>query len=400
MDLLSEIFKQLNAGKAKDSPEILALLATIKSAQPDRYEIAVQIVENWRAGVAPEQRPWTEFLPGRNALVGGGMGIAGLISVPWIQPILAWLQQHVTMPVIESPVILLGIVGGLGAVAGACYSIYCHRGIVLPTLGEREGVLTLTRFGIVNEIGFGALAAVTTIWLAAVGLALPESKENPGSIADSTATVPATATGTAVPAPKDRNMLSYSVILGSLVSGWFGARMRSFRLDQALLTDALAKTAVSEKQVPGMEQRILAAPNAAAAAKLATGMDVVGANPRPSTITAAGPSELDLKLFKLLDETRVRAAASTSGPVNREGAWLTLKLLTAFDVIDPIIRQVLGELNLKEVASMSLEDFTAKAKAVGLDLPQLALLLATIQSAAKEVVGILGQQSANWSWPA
>ena len=49
---------------------------------------------------------------------------------------------------------------------------------------------------------------------------------------------------------------------------------------------------------------------------------------------------------------------------------------------------------------MSMDDFTAKAKAVGLDLPQLALLLATIQSAAKDVVSTLDQQPANWTWPA
>ena len=419
MDMIDQIFKQLNAGKGKDSPEIVALLATIKAVQPNLYDVAVKIVENFipKPNPVPTPSNWLSF----NTLMGGGVGLAGLASTPWIRDGLQWLELHHKLSTVTDPIWLLAIVAGLGAASGAGYSIFSHRGIVWPAVGQKDGVLTLTRYGILNETFFGALAAVTTIWLATVGLA-PANANVKTLLPDPTAVTPNPAPTTAAPtttaptttAPstnlsvagpvdgnKGNNLLSYSVIAGSLISGWYGARMRSFRLGQDLLQGALAETAVTDKMSPEMAARILAAPTAATAASLATGgKDVVGANlPKSLTPTPGQKSELDSKLFKLLDETRVRMAASNSGPINRDGDKLTLSQLQAFDVIDPIIRQVLGGLNLKEVANMSMDDFTAKAKAVGLDLPQLALLLATIQSAAKDVVSTLDQQPANWTWP-
>lgn len=135
MNLIDEIFKQLNAGKAKDSPEILALLATAKDTDPGSYEMATKIVNNWPGATQPP-RPWSDVLPGRNALMGGGLGVAGLASIPWIQPLMAWLQQNVALPAIHSPSILFFIVAGLGAIAGAVYSIYVHGGPIrsLPKL--------------------------------------------------------------------------------------------------------------------------------------------------------------------------------------------------------------------------------------------------------------------------
>ena len=423
MDMIDQIFKQLSAGKGKDSPEIVALLATIKSVQPNLYDVAVKIVDNYVTKPIPTSV--TGGWPSFNTLMGSGVGLAGLASTPWIRDALQWLELNHHLRPVTDPIWLLAIVAGLGATSGAAYSIYVHRGVVRPAVGQKDGVLTLTRYGILNEIFFGAVAAVTTIWLATVGLA-PANASVKALVPDVTAaspnpppTNPAPANPAPVnPAPENpvktnavvsplsdhgngNNLLSYSVIAGSLISGWYGARMRSFRLGQDLLQGALAETAVTDRMSPEMAARILAAPTAATAANLATGKDVVGANlPKSLTPTSGQKSELDSKLFKLLDETRVRMAASNSGPINRDGAKLTLNQLQAFDVIDPIIRQVLGGLNLKEVANMSMDDFTAKAKAVGLDLPQLALLLATIQSAAKDVVSTLDQQPANWTWPA
>jgi hypothetical protein len=331
MDVIDQIFKQLKLGKSKVSSEIVALLSTIDTNnQPKLHAIAMQIVENW-----PETQQsvsWMDRLPARSTLMGGGLGIAGIVSLPWMQQILAWFERDYTLPTVQSPLLLLVIVGGLGAIAGAGYSIYCQRGIVRPEFGQRQGVLTLTRYGILNEIAFGALAAVTTIWLVTVGLVPPPAGSTPAASNESTtaATTPAPAPNApwreplmvlpyaplvtspdsafdgwsispsvlpnapaatppaAAPAatPNAPSLLSYSVILGSLVSGWMGARMRSFRLGQSLLTDALSKTAVLEPKSPEVAAQIRVA-SPAAAAQLATGMDVIGARLGPATTVPA-----------------------------------------------------------------------------------------------------------------
>lgn len=276
MDHIDLMFKLLNAGKAKDSPEIVTLLETIKATPtPENYIFAKKVVEYW-----PQTKPATmNYLTHPATLIGGGVGLFGLASVQWLQPFLVWLQKSITLPIVQSPGVLLLIVAALGAMAGAGYSIYCQRGIMLPQFGKtEEGVLTFSRLGILNELGFGALAAATTIWLAAIGIVpfpnMTTSSDTPPTTAASVTagTVGATSPTTAT------NLLSWSVVMGSLVSGWYGARMRTARLDQALLTSALAKTAVNDKLSPELEAKILTAPSAAVAATLATGLKVVGTN--------------------------------------------------------------------------------------------------------------------------
>lgn len=408
MNLIDEIFKQLKAGKAKDSPEILALLATVRSAQPDSYAIAVQIVENWQSTPKSEPSPLMRLVTSRSTLMGGSIGLAGIFSLQWLQPAFAWFQQNVPLPVVQSPFLLLIIVGTLGALAGAGYSIYCQGGIVLPTLGKQDDVLTLTRFGIVNEIGFGAMAAVMTIWLAAVGLALPQA--NPVAVPEPVAAAdPATAANppdrevALAPAPQKQNLLSHSVVLGALVSGWLGARMRSSRLDQSLLTKALSKTSEMAPQSDTLAKEILAAPSASAAATLATGMRVVGtlAPSKKDSLTAPEIApNVQGRIFELLDETKVMASAAKNGPLKNDGAWLTLSMLKSLTVVNPLIRQVLGDFKLMEVATGSLDALNRQAKDVGIDVDQLGPLLTSLHTASKEVAAFLAQESTAWSWPA
>ena len=335
MDVIDQIFEQLKLGKSKVSSEIVALLSTIDTNnQPKLHAIAVKIVENW-----PETQQsvsWMDRLPVRSTLMGGGLGIAGIVSLPWMQQILAWFEQDFTLPTVQSPLLLLGIVGGLGAIAGAGYSIYCHRGIVRPEFGQRQGVLTLTRYGILNEIAFGALAAVTTIWLVTVGLVPPPAGSTPAASNESTtaATTPAPAPNATLPEPL--MVFPYAPLATSpdpaFDAGWMvppsvlpnapaatlpapaplcrcrhaesselvelfrdfgiarvrldGARMRSFGLGQSLLTDALSKTAVLEPKSPEVAAQIRVA-SPAAAAQLATGMNVIGAGLGPATTVPA-----------------------------------------------------------------------------------------------------------------
>src|SRR4051794_8779467 len=167
MDLIEEVFKQLNA-KGPESPEVQALLRTIHDTQPDKEAIARALVSNWR-----KEKP--SVLPALNrtqwTAVGGGVGLVALL--PFLPSLLQWAQLNIPLPVIKSPIALLFVIALVGAIAGAGYSIYCNRGIVLPTFQAKAGQLTLTRFGILNEIGVGAIAAVTTVWLATIGLTPP-----------------------------------------------------------------------------------------------------------------------------------------------------------------------------------------------------------------------------------
>lgn len=261
------IIKLLNSGKKKDSPEIQSLLESVKAADKSAYDTILVVVNNWQQPKNP-----LGFLGDKSVMVPGGIGLAGLVSLPYLQPFLVWLQKNVTLPAVQSPIPLLLWVAGLGGVSGFVYSVYRSRGIVLPQADDHDGVLTLTRYGFLNELVFGALAAVTTIWLAAVGIATPEPFGD--GIAEA-----ALVTETLAKLPQTGSLLTWSVVLGSLMSGWYGARMRSARLDQALLTDALARTAELDKQSPEVAAKILGAPNAAMAATEATGMAVVGASP-------------------------------------------------------------------------------------------------------------------------
>jgi hypothetical protein len=439
VDAIQQLFKLLRETRSKDSPEVKTFLATIKEIKPDIYATLASIADNWQA---PKDAPsFTDRLPDRNTLLGGGVSIVALASTPMISTFVKSLETDHPLTKVTSPMVLLLIVAALGALAGAAYSIYSHRGVIFPEFGKKEGVLTLTQYGILNEIFLGAVAAVTTIWFAAVGIAIPG--ESATAAADSTtATASADAnkpvnadpaanagqeeaTKKAAAQKSATNLLSYSMIFGSLISGWFGARMRALRLGQGLLQEALADTAITEKMSPEMADKIRAAPTASVAASLATGMRVVGANV-PESITAAAAATIDgtaapaavaagpnvvqnpvvdgrpaseVRLFNLLDPSKVRVSAVTLGPLSRDSVWLTLNALQSFDVADPMVRQLLGDLKIKDVASMSIEDFLAQAKATHLDTTKLEPILLAIQATAKAAAAVLDQQPTNWSWP-
>lgn len=106
--------------------------------------------------------------------------------------------------------------------------------------------LTLTQYGILNERLFGAVAAVTTIWLSTVGLVPPGSQTVMVADAQAPENVQ-NPEGERKGPVKKPNLLTYSVIAGALVSGWFGAPMRTFRLNTELLQGDLAVAAESEK---------------------------------------------------------------------------------------------------------------------------------------------------------
>lgn len=510
MDLFGHIVDLLKSGKTKDSAEIVALLKLLES-NPQAHADAMTLIASW-----PPKPTLADRLPERNTILLGGAGIAGISSLALVPGILEFVKKNA--PFDQVPVhsvwLLLLIIAALGALAGAVYSVYHHRGIAWPrfskrvaTRPEESDVLTLTEYGFLNEIFFGALAAITTVWLASVGLVpatnsglgqttTTESKSVDKSAAVKKAdlervsldaklkTIQHEISANALKAAQDElalikadtnraaevaaaelkvtnakaaeadagkaldsanqevsrlksessdpsNLLGTSVILSALVSGWYGARMRTFNLDRHLLKDALAITAVSEKQSPIMREAIRTAPNTVAAVELATGMTVVGGatTKPPATPPVAPPAqdaqdpgqppappevqivqpgvltvqpEAEGKLLELLDAAQLRTAiAAGSGPLTRDGSWLTLKMLNIFAELRKVDAGIdaVAEMKLMPVAGQTEDHFAATAVAPAVATPLMNLQLRNIYPKARAVGALLVSMPQTWQLP-
>ena len=273
---------------------------------------------------------------------------------------------------------LLIIVALIGAVAGALYSIYSHKGVVFPEFSKEQNKLILTQYGILNELGFGAIAAATTIWMSVVGLS---------------ATPPADPTTIS----STLNILSWSVIIGSAVSGWLGARMRSSRLDQSLLQTALAETSVLPSGSENLKNLIQSAPSATAAARLATGKEIVGTR---HNALASEEAKIANQLWRFLDESRVRTLLTEQNVLLKtDGVGLTLGMLQGLSGLDPITANLLNDIALPRVASLSDEEFRLLVVEMGVNRPELLPLLKSIRLSASQVLQIFNQLPSNWIWP-
>ena len=372
MSSIEQLILLLKAGKKKDSSEIVILIATIRTSEPDQASNAESIVRNW-----PETQP-SVFPFSAQAIGLGGLGVAGVASLPFIQPILQWLTKNVPLPLVSNPLVLLIIVALIGAVAGALYSIYSHKGVVFPEFSKEQNKLILTQYGILNELGFGAIAAATTIWMSVVGLS---------------ATPPADPTTIS----STLNILSWSVIIGSAVSGWLGARMRSSRLDQSLLQTALAETSVLPSGSENLKNLIQSAPSATAAARLATGKEIVGTR---HNALASEEAKIANQLWRFLDESRVRTLLTEQNVLLKtDGVGLTLGMLQGLSGLDPITANLLNDIALPRVASLSDEEFRLLVVEMGVNRPELLPLLKSIRLSASQVLQIFNQLPSNWIWP-
>jgi hypothetical protein len=395
MDPFNDLVKLSRSGISKVSVEATTLIEQIARDQPELAGAAQKVMDNW-----PEPTDVkTVFTPKSVGI--GGLGIASVASIPWVQPILLWLTDTLKLPDVFSPIPLLIIVASIGAIAGAAYSIYCHRGVVFPTIAKMENVLTLTRLGILNEIGFGGAAAILTVWMSVVGLnvAVPLGNVPAKDQAEVVSTKPNEANPDAnkkaadEKAPASSNLLTWSVVLGALVSGWLGARMRSTVLDRSLLKNALAETSIKPAGLPNLESMIRFASSASVAAHLATGKDVVGANQNILRTTQGTEANVNQSIKELLSETRV------SGLVNFDGENLKTEMLIAANSINPTIVSVLGDLSLKEISQMSEAEFINKATELGLAGSNLSSALKIIRVNAIKVIDLLKQLPPNWTWP-
>src|SRR5688500_1345064 len=113
--VIGQVLELLGAGKAKDSPEIVALVGSV-AGKGDLHEIVKQIVANWNPPPAPPSRVGQALSDPR--VLAGGAGVVGIASIPWLQQMLKYVSEKISLPVVESPVALLLIVAVLGALAG------------------------------------------------------------------------------------------------------------------------------------------------------------------------------------------------------------------------------------------------------------------------------------------
>ncbi len=373
MTLLEQLVAYLKAGKRKDSPEVVVLLATIKSQQPDQLATAESIVRDWPQSALATLSPQTLGI--------GTLGIAGVAGLPYAPAILQWLSKNVQLPNVTSPFLILIVIALVGAIAGACYSLYIHRGLVLPEFTKDQHKILLTQLGILNEIGFGALAASTSIWTSVIGLT-----SIPGGDPQTVATV-----------GPDVNLLSWSVILGSLVSGWFGARMRSARLDQSMLQSVLADVSALPAGSQGLKTLIKSAPSATVAAQLATGKEIIGTRPKALEYAEAKRAS---ELWKLLDRKRVQEELGGKAIGFRaDGAGLTVGMLRGLNSLDPILANLIMDFSLVEIAQISDDEFAALVGKKGFATPEVTPLLHAIRKSSSQTMHVLSQLPSDWVWP-
>jgi hypothetical protein len=332
MDYIDLIIKQLKKGSSKDSSEIQALLESLRQTSPELFEIAKRVIDNWEV-VPTVQTSIIEKLSSPK-VYGGGLGIATIASIPWLQSILRWLETNypLTNSCFTSPISMFAIIATLGGISGAFYSIFLNRALVLPAFRKHNNALILSNLGIGNEVLYGLIASVVTIWFTAIGIspaglptipsglvplvpsaatAYSDSDNAPTFVSHqsdgatkSTETIPSLSLNSGRP-----NLLTYSVIFGSLISGWYGARMRAFNLGQSLLQKVLADTSTTPPLTQDLADMIRKSRTAADAAAIAAQvLEVVGAAvsvpeaalkpSSPSVIgpTAAAPSSASITL--------------------------------------------------------------------------------------------------------
>jgi hypothetical protein len=302
MEYIDLIIERLKKGSAKDSAEIQALLESLRQTSPELYEIAKRFIENWEEVPTTVRTSIIEKLPSPQVF-GGGLGIATIASIPWLQSILRWLETNYPLANsgFTSPFSLLAIVAALGGISGAFYSIFLNRALVLPTFKKANNKVILSNWGIGGEILHGLIASVVTVWFTTVGLSpidIPTIPSAPLQQAPSPVTASRQLENASTfvsyqsdattmneennppPSvnPRRSNLLTYSVIFGSLISGWYGARMRAFSLGQSLLKNVLADTATTPQLSKEVADMIRDSRTAADAAAIASQVrEVVGA---------------------------------------------------------------------------------------------------------------------------
>jgi hypothetical protein len=348
-DPVNLVLGKLIAGTPKDSPEIKEILEAQRQSNLATYELINKIVQDWPAS-APAKTPAVGI---RDLILGGGL-LGALATNPYLGTLMGWIQAYDPLAksgiVITSPGSLFVVVAFLGALAGAGYSLWVNRKVVSPAFAESSDSLVLTRFGSLNEILSGALAAIVTVGMSVVGLssAFSLTPPTPPAVAPESATSPQNPSESKRPAaslptesapdkvaaelekyftsspmtyvvaqepvkqavsselktgteeapleeqPKLRNnvnMLTYPIIFSSLISGWYGARMRAFSLGQSLLQEVLARTATTPQLSQVDAERIRKARTPAEAAAIAAQVTkVIGAAISLPTAASNSPS--------------------------------------------------------------------------------------------------------------
>lgn len=368
MNQIQQVLKLLRT-HGKDSKPVSDFMDKLKAELGEEAEVFKgynQLVGDWPVPASAQLK--SAFSKHWRKITGVAVGGTGVIAlVPNLRTLLNWLP----LPVIEQPLYLLPVVALLGALSGFCYSVFCNRGVVIPSFQNQSGVLVLTKMGFFNELLLGGIAAITTVWVSTVGLNGVTTTSNFEITSNSSVS------GETVQGEKNEvvnneagdsknedpeknlanksqntkqksgNLLTFSVIIASAVSGWFGARMSYAKLNESLLRHALAEASSRNPAQAGIESSILEASSSAEAVIIAIGKPVVGTLQSTALMDQVGET-INLNLLKPKLESR---------PLQDNKHILVLGMLKVLGGAKPGIAALLGELKVADVASRTKEEF-------------------------------------------
>jgi hypothetical protein len=363
-ELFAKLLQALAATGA-NSPEVQQYLAEIEANFKDKAGWARAMVDGARIGEgdqpisSPPAPSWLSarfLVPLLGGLSVGGGTVAGILKLAHDG------LDGFALPTVTSQWVLVLIVAVLGALVGLTHAFFRNGPtLILPTINWKGGRISVQSFGFLRNMFMASLVAVATTWMAFFHVSVADTPDKAGPNAG--------------PPAANQSLLTWNVLLSTLVAGIVGSRMASGQVELKTVLQALAITAEAPA-VPGLGKRILNAKTPLEAVALATGAPP----PRPpATEPASRTVETEAQLRSLLTK-----------PVGKDVNGLTLEFLKGFDSLTPTIKTLLKDSQIKDVAAMKLEDFTAEAQGRGIDANATKALLAELHSQATRVMELLG----------
>jgi hypothetical protein len=388
-ELFATLLKELGEN-GPGSPSVQSVLSEIAHRFPGEAPRARAMVDGTllASGGQPQaapaqdgQSPWwaSKLSIAGLSVLGGGSAGAGLTNVSWQN------LQKPPLPDVTSQWTLLAIVAALGAVVGLAHSFYRNGwAFIMPVLARGDGRFQVNSLGFLHNVIAGAAVAVATTWIAFSNTAV-------GNDAKKSATEAAVG---AVPG----SLLTWNVLMSAVVAGVVGSRMSSGQVEKNTLWQALSRV-VEAPMSPGLAKDVLDAKTPFDAVTVATGTPPPGFVPR--TGTASQTAETEKELLALFDRPALKDRLTKLGkPVDTDAAGLTLGVLGSFQDLNSTLQNVLGEIPIAAVATISFDDFTKEVASRGLNEGRITKLLTGLHAQAirvMELLRTLAATQATWS---
>jgi hypothetical protein len=350
---MSELITQLAAALMASGPnsnDAQQIRQQIRLQSPAEVNMADEMVKKWRdSSAAPPPQPASSnsdgpSLPWKSvtavlAALGIGTGAGAGID---FKSLPAYFE-NVPLPFIGNRWELLGVVAAVGAIVGFLYSFYRNNWtIVMPAFSRSQQQFKVASWGFLRNVVMGATVAAATTWTAF-------------------SSMPATAAG--------GNLLTWTVLLSAVVAGIVGSRMTSGEAEKNVLWDALARSA-ENPAVPGLGPSVRNAKTPDLASKIVTG-------------GAVKPAEIQADLLTLFDLPTLKALLQKLGkPLNQDADGLTIEPLEQFQAMKPALKEPLKNLEVRNVAVMTPEQFHGQVDRQGIDAARFKDLLTGVHGQA------------------